>query len=301
MTDLYLLARSAPVFSVTRIRVPRARSLVTYGPPGGGMSAADVRLLASGGSSGPAPYVHSGDAVDNMRLVPVSDAELAAAEREVAGAGGELATLPESMWLCASPTLCSASRHVCTGVLGPAFDDYDRIHLLVCEGPAAFPNDVVESLARQTDAFLEGDYATTRTRWEGLGQAHRARYLAFEGVVLWHQVHSCQVRTSGAEGEFIRLYEFESVMTREHRDTLASGAADHWPWARAFIAQLEAEQQVLTGLERHFDPAVWTGLSEVGRMRALEILRGWGSHYLDTVEDAITAAGLVVPGHLTSC
>ncbi|MFI8105919.1 putative adhesin [Streptomyces sp. NPDC086023] len=300
MTDLYLVAHGSSASLPTRARVPRGRSLVTYAAPGDSLSTAEIQLVVSGAASGPEPLVRTADAVPNTQLFPVTDGELSGIRAQFGTSGGELATVPQPMWLCASPTLCSASRHVCRGVLGPAFDAYERIHVLACRGGTKTRNAVAESLARETDAFLAGDYAATRAHWDGLDQLHQARYLAFDGVALWYQVHGCRLRASGAQGEFRLLHDFESFLPKEHRNVLlAYGDAEDWPWATEFMAQVRAEEEALTALERDFDPSAWTGLSAAGQLRALEVYREWGTHYLDSLQDSLTAAGLVVPGHLT--
>ncbi|MFE9566492.1 putative adhesin [Streptomyces sp. NPDC006487] len=300
MPDLYLVAHDSPSSPETKALVPRDRSLVTYTPPGDSLSTTEIQLVVSGAADAPEPQVHTGDVVPNAQLLPVAGAELSTAQAQFDAGNGELATVPEPMWLCASPTLCTASRHVCRGVLGPAFEAYDRIHVLACRGGAKPRNAVAESLDRETAAFLAGNYPATRAHWSRLDQVHRSRYLAFDGVALWYQVHSCHLRAAGEPGEFHQLHDFETVLPRASRAALlACGDADDWPWAAGFMAQVRAEEEALTALERDFSPAAWVSLSEAGQLRALDVYRAWGSHYLDSVEDSITAAGLVAPGRLT--
>ncbi|MEV7417064.1 putative adhesin [Streptomyces sp. NPDC089919] len=300
MPDLYLMAHGSAASSDTKALVPPERGLLTYAPPGDALTTAGIRLVVSGAADAPGPRLHTGAVVPNTQLFPVTGTELATVQAEFDPERGELATVPQPMWLCASPTLCTAARHVCAGVLGPAFDAYDRIHVLACRGGAAPDDAVTESLAGETDAFLAGTYPQTRAQWGRLDQVHRSRYLAFEGVALWYQVHSCHLRAAGDPGEFHQLHEFETVLPRASRAVLdACADGDEWPWAAEFMAQVRAEEEALTLLERDFSPTAWAGLSEAGQLRALAVYRSWGTHYLDSVEDSVAAAGLLAPGRLT--
>ncbi|MCB5164576.1 hypothetical protein LG634_06975 [Streptomyces bambusae] len=305
MTDLFLLATGGVTVSKSRARVPGCRSLITYAPLGDGLPPAQIRRLLSGAPGGPEPRLHSAAVVENARLLPVSEAQRLTVAADFEAERGELSTLPKPMWLCSSPTLCSPHRHVCTGVLGPAFDAYKRIHVLELRdgtergGPVAGAPEA-GALARAAEAFLCADYATTRVRWEELSRTERARLLAFDGVLLWFQVHGSNMRAAGAEGEFSRLHDVLSAATPEQWDALHMPEAGHWPWAVEFTEQLRAEERVLDELAECFDHDTWTALSETGRLRALEIYRAWGSHYPDSVMDALATAGLLVPGRLTA-
>lgn len=295
MTDLYLMAHGSDPSLGPRARVPAGRSLITYADPGTGLSTTELQLIASGAPGAPAPRVRSGTMVANARLFPVTDFELATVYAHFSECKGELMTVPRPMWLCADPALCSASRHVCAGVLGPELAAYDRIHVLACRGGAQSRNAAVEELAKETDAFLEGTYATTRAQWAALDQTRQAGYLGFEGVLLWFQVHSCELRAAAAQGEFSRLLDFQSAMPKEYRDVLLHASAGAWPWVTEFMDRMRAEQQALVDLEQHFDPAVWTGLSETGQQRALQVYRLWGPSYVHSVQSALVSAGFVVP------
>ncbi|MGP3690530.1 putative adhesin [Streptomyces sp. IBSNAI002] len=299
MTDLFLMAHGTAPSLGPRVRVPAGRSLAFYADPGTALSMTEVQLVVSGADGAPAPRVRSGVMVSNTQLFPVSDFELSTAYAHFSECKGELMTLPGAMWLCTNPSLCSGLRHVCGGVLGPDFAAYDRIHVLACRGGAESANSVLEALARETDCFLASNYAATRAHWGTLDQTHQARYLGFDGVLLWFQVHSSELRAAGAVGEFHRLLDFQTSMPKEYRDLLLGAGNDAWPWIKEFMDQLRTEQQALVDLERSFDATVWSALSEPGQRRALEVYRLWGPSYLDSVEDAITAAGLVVPGRLT--
>ncbi|MCX4781799.1 putative adhesin [Streptomyces sp. NBC_01264] len=299
MPDLFLMAHGSTPSLGARARVPAGRSLVSYADPGTALATTEIQLGLSGAAGAPAPRVRSGAMVANAQFFPVTDFELSTVYAHFSECKGELMTLPGPMWLCTNPALCTGPRHVCGGVLGPQFAAYDRIHLLACRGGAESGNSVVEALSKETDAFLEGNYATTRMHWANLDQTHQTRYLGFEGVLLWFQVHSCELRAAAAVGEFHRLLDFQTAMPKKYRDVLLGAGDDDWPWVGEFMAQLRTEQQALVGLEQCFDSTVWSALSEAGQLRALEVYRLWGPTYLESVEDSITAAGLVVPGQLT--
>ncbi|MCX4775273.1 hypothetical protein [Streptomyces sp. NBC_01264] len=129
-----------------------------------------------------------------------------------------------------------------------------------------------------------------------MDETERSRYLGFEGVIVWFQVHCSYLRAASTEGEFSLLQDFQSVMPKDYQEILrAAGDTDEWPWVIEFKARLRAEQEVLVGLEGAFDPAVWSGLSEAGRARAVEIYRQWGPSYLESIRKAIRNAGLIVP------
>ncbi|MCY0932137.1 hypothetical protein OTB20_39430 [Streptomyces sp. H27-H1] len=83
-------------------------------------------------------------------------------------------------------------------------------------------------------------------------------------------------------------------MPKEYRGVLLDfSRPNDWPWLTEFMALPRAEQQFLTTLERSFDRDVWTSVSEAGQERVLKIYRQWGPIYLESLEDVITAAGLV--------
>ncbi|MCB5164659.1 hypothetical protein LG634_07405 [Streptomyces bambusae] len=270
---------------------------MTYGPPGQAVSTTELQLVVSGSAGRPEANARTSGAVTNLQLFPVSDFELSTVYAHFSDCNGELRTVPQAMWLCTSPKVCTAAGHGCDGVLGRAFAAYDRIHILACRGGADSGNAVVEALIRETSAFLDADYATTLAAWERMDETERSRYLGFEGVILWYQVHSGHLRAAAAEGEFALLQDFQSAMPKDCQEILrAAGDTDEWPWVLEYKARLRAETEFLVDLERSFTPAVWSGLSEAGRTRALEVYREWGPGYLDSVRTALRRAGLVVPG-----